>query len=99
MKTQNNMRNLQNGISLETQSSLTAYSNAVVSISNNKRNIDLAKNVYEVSKKKYDQGVGSNLEVTTAATALKEAETNYAVALYDYYIAKIDYEKATGTIK
>ncbi|MBC7411179.1 MAG: TolC family protein [Bacteroidia bacterium] len=99
MKTQNNMRNLQNGISLETQSSLTSYSNAVVSISNNKRNIDLAKNVYEVSKKKYDQGVGSNLEVTTAATALKEAETNYAVALYDYYIAKIDYEKATGTIK
>jgi outer membrane protein len=99
MKTQNNMRNLQNGISLETQSSLTAYSNAVVSITNNKRNIDLAKNVYEVSKKKYDQGVGSNLEVTTAATALKEAETNYAVALYDYYIAKIDYEKATGTIK
>ncbi|MEQ1734390.1 MAG: TolC family protein [Bacteroidia bacterium] len=99
MKTQNNMRNLQNGISLETQSSLTSYSNAVVSISNNKRNIELAKNVYEVSKKKYDQGVGSNLEVTTAATALKEAETNYAVALYDYYIAKIDYEKATGTIK
>lgn len=99
MKTQNNMRNLQNGITLETQSSLTSYSNAVVSIGNNKRNIELAKNVYEVSKKKYDQGVGSNLEVTTAATALKEAETNYAVALYDYYIAKIDYEKATGTIK
>ncbi len=99
MKTQNNMRTLQNAISLETQASLTSYQNAVTSLSSQKRNIALAKNVYDVSKKKYDQGVGSNLEVVTAATALKEAETNYTVALYDYYIARIDYEKATGTIK
>jgi outer membrane protein len=99
MKTKNNMRSLENGIALETQASLTSYENAVSSLSNQKRNIALAQNIYNVSKKKYDQGVGSNLEILNAATSLKEAETNYSIALYDYYIAKIDYEKATGTIK
>ena len=38
--------------------------------------MDLAKEVLRVAKAKYDQGIGSSLEVTTAETSLKEAETN-----------------------
>jgi outer membrane protein len=39
--------------------------------------MDLAKEVLRVTKIKYDQGVGSSLEVTTAETSLKEAQNNY----------------------
>lgn len=56
----------------------------------------LAESVFDSSKKKYDAGVGSNLEVINAQTALKEAQTNYFNALYDAVIAKIDYDKASG---
>lgn len=99
IKTENNMRALENVIDLEIQSSQTAYLNASNALVTQQGNMELAQGVYDASKKKYDQGVGSNLEVMNAETALKEAQTNYYNALYDYYIAKVDFDKATGKIK
>ena len=43
-------------------------------------------------------GVGSNLEITSAQTDLKAAQTNYINSLYDAIIAKIDFLKATGKL-
>jgi outer membrane protein len=51
-------------------------------------NRELALEVFRMAKIKYDEGVGSNLEVVEADSALKEAETNYFSALYDALIAK-----------
>ena len=50
------------------------------------------------TKKKYEQGLGSNLEITNAQTELKTAQKNYYSALYDAIIAKIDYLRATGKL-
>ncbi|MNF16705.1 hypothetical protein D3C80_2198470 [compost metagenome] len=47
---------------------------------------------------KYEQGVGSSLEVTNAETAVKEAQNHYITALYDLLISKVDLEKAAGRI-
>ncbi|MDX5479008.1 MAG: TolC family protein, partial [Cyclobacteriaceae bacterium] len=54
--------------------------------------------VFNMTKIKYSEGVGSNLEVVEADSALKEAETNYFSALYDALIAKVDLEKALGIL-
>jgi outer membrane protein TolC len=62
------------------------------------RNLDLAKEVQRVAKIKFKQGVGSNLELTSAETALREAEINYYASVYDIIISKIDLEKATGKL-
>jgi len=62
------------------------------------QNLNLARDVVRTSKLKYDQGVGSNLEVLDAETSLREAQTNYYNAIYDAIIAKIDYEVAMGNI-
>ena len=62
------------------------------------RNMELAKEVLRVTKVKYEQGVGSSLEVTTAETALKEAQNNYITALYDLLINKVNLDKALGNI-
>jgi outer membrane protein TolC len=51
-----------------------------------------------VAQKKYEAGVGSNIEVVTAQTALLEAQTNYFVAVYEAAVSKIDYQKALGTL-
>jgi outer membrane protein TolC len=61
--------------------------------------MELAQSVLDVAQKKYDQGVGSNLEIINAQTALKEAQTNYFNALYEAVIAKVDYDKAMGTFQ
>ena len=47
---------------------------------------------------KYQQGVGSNIEVINADASFKEAQTNYYAALYDALIASVDLEKSYGKI-
>ena len=97
-KGENNLKNLQLAIELEGASAVVNYNNAISSLQVQKRNLDLAKNIYTVSQKKYEQGVGSNLEVINAQTSLKESETNYFNAVYDLMVYKVDYLKATGTL-
>ena len=99
MKTVNTMNNLKNAIDLEIETSKSSLLNALNTLNIQKTNIELAKEVYDVAKKKYEQGSGSSIEVMNAETALKEAQTNYYNALYEYFTAKVDYEKATGVIK
>ena len=60
--------------------------------------MDLATNVARVTRIKFEQGVGSNLEVVTAESDLKNAQNNYYNALYDAVIAKVDLDKAYGRL-
>ena len=60
--------------------------------------MDLAENVFQQTKKKYEAGTGSQTEINTAQTDLKTAQTNYITALYDAIIAKVDFLKATGKL-
>jgi outer membrane protein TolC len=60
--------------------------------------MELAGNVARVTRIKFEQGVGSSLEVVTAESALKEAQNNYYNALYDAMIAKVDLDKAYGLL-
>lgn len=63
-----------------------------------KKNMDLAQSVYNQTRKKFEQGVGSNTEITSAESDLKQAQTAYITALYNTIIAKIDYQNAIGKI-
>jgi outer membrane protein len=72
--------------------------NSISALVVQQENMDLALEVFEMTKIKYQEGVGSNLEVVEADSALKEAETNYFSALYDALIAKVELEKALGIL-
>lgn len=72
--------------------------NSLASLKVQEENRVLALEVFEMTKIKYQEGVGSNLEVINADSALKEAEANYFSALYDALIAKVDLEKALGIL-
>lgn len=98
VKTQNELYNLENAINLEINQAQTIYLNGQQSLENQKRNMDLAKEVLRVTKVKYEQGFGSSIEVTTAETSLKEAQNNYITALYDMLINKVNLDKALGNI-
>ena len=71
---------------------------AVITMDNQKKNIELAEKVYKTTKIKYEQGLGSNQEIYNAQTELKVAQNNYYGALYDAIIAKVDFQKAVGKL-
>ena len=90
---------LQQGIDLQQTQSRTSLENSLDVVKNQKANLALATDVARVAKIKFQEGVGSNLEVITAETDLRAAQTNYYSSLYDALIAKVDFEKAQGTLK
>jgi outer membrane protein TolC len=97
-KTEQSQQLLENSIDLQIRQAVTTLTNALETLKSQQRNMDLAREVERVTRIKYQQGVGSNLEVVTAVSDYREAETNYYTALYDALIARIDYQKATGTL-
>ncbi len=98
-KSKNELKNLENALSLESKSANVTFNNSVNSLNNQRKNMELAAEILRVSKAKYEQGVGSSLEVVTAQTSLKEAETNYINALFNALVAKIELEKSKGNIQ
>jgi outer membrane protein len=97
-KTDNTFRSLRSGIDLEIKQVAAAYLSAAESVEAQKQNTALAENIARVTRIKYEQGVGSNLEVVEAESALREAQINYFNSLYDAIVAKIDLDKAYGKL-
>ncbi|MCS4435271.1 TolC family protein [Aquiflexum gelatinilyticum] len=89
---------LESNIEVEKFQARTNLENNIQALKVQQENRELAMEVFRMSKIKYDEGVGSNLEVVEADSALKDAETNYFSALYDALIAKVDLEKALGLL-
>ncbi len=97
-KNMNILQNLEQAGQLESTVAAISYNNAYYSLKIQKKNLELALKVADVAQKKFQAGVGSNLEVVNAEASLKEAQTNYYNAMYDMLVAKIDYLKAQGTL-
>lgn len=98
LKTQNSVTSLKQGIDLSIQQNTVTYKNSVETLKSQDQNMELAEKVARVTKIKYEQGVGSNIEVIDAESSLREAQVNYYNALYDALIAKVDLDKAFAKI-
>jgi outer membrane protein TolC len=94
----NSFELLKNGIDLEIQQSQIAYSNSVDFMNVQLENMKISEDVYNVTKIKYQGGVGSNIELINADAEYKEAQTNFFTALYSALVAKVDYNKALGKL-
>lgn len=97
-KTENNMESLRLAIDNDVAVAKNNFNSATATMDFQKKNMELAETIYQQTKKKYEMGTGSQLEITTAQTDLKTAQTNYITALYDAIIAKVDFLKATGKL-
>ena len=95
---ENQIKFLERSIDLQINQNYIELKNAIESLNVSKDNLVLAKEVYNVSEKKYKEGVGSNLEVLDSNNALKTAQTNYYNAYYQAIISKINLEKTLGIL-
>jgi len=97
-QTENQIDNLKLNIDNEVAQSRVNFRTAIATMNFQKKNMQLAENVYNQTKKKYEVGTGSNTEITAAQTDLVTAQTNYISALYSAIIARVDYLKAIGKL-
>ncbi|HEY3406280.1 MAG TPA: TolC family protein [Ohtaekwangia sp.] len=97
-KIQNNFTSFKQQVDLSIEQNTTTYKNALESVKSQRENMDLATKVARVTKIKYEQGVGSNIEVTDAENSLRAAQVNYYNALYDAIVSRIDLDRAYGKI-
>jgi outer membrane protein TolC len=63
------------------------------------KNIEQAKRAVAIAGTRFKSGVGTQLELLDAQVAMTLAQTNYAQAIYDYLVAKTDWEYAIGREK
>jgi outer membrane protein TolC len=60
--------------------------------------VALAERVYQLTKKKYEQGLGSSFELLQVEQSLQDAQNNYFQSLYDAVIAKVGLLKSIGKL-
>jgi outer membrane protein TolC len=100
-----NLIKLDNGVNILKESYKLELSQAKVNLKNGfealdvqNRNLELANEVLRVSKIKFQQGLGSSLEVVNAESDVKTSQNNYLSALYDVLIGKVDFDKIQGKL-
>jgi outer membrane protein TolC len=97
-KVDNDITNVRNAITFSVNSASIQYNNAYKTLEMQRKNLQLAREVIRVTQVKYNEGVGSNIEVLNAETSLREAQANYFRSLSDLINARIDLQKAQGTL-
>lgn len=98
-RTENNIEALKQNIDNEVKQAINNYSSALATLDDQKKNMTLAETVYNQTQLKFQNGVGSQTEISTAQNDLSVAQNNYILALYDAINAKIDFLKATGKLQ
>ena len=97
-KTNNTIANVQRAIDLQLKASSILFKNALSSLDMQDKNVVLAEKVYNTTKKKYEQGLGSSFELLQTASELENAQSNYFQSLYDAINARISYNRALGKL-
>lgn len=85
--------------SIEHENAQTKLLQAKVNVENGRRNVSLAKSVLDITDLQFQKGVTDLTDWLNTQHSLKESQTNYLSSLYSYYQARIDLEKAAGSLK
>jgi len=97
-KTTNTIENLERAIDLQLTAANVVFKNALSTLDVQERNVQLAEKVYNITKKKYEQGLGSSFELIQTEQDLESAQSNYFQSLFDAVSAKIAFIKARGKL-
>ncbi len=95
-KIKNRFDMLENSINTEIQSSNDALLASLDQLDVQKQNMELAKEVFDITRTKFQEGVGSNIDLINADDSYVSAQATYYDALYNAIVAKITLEKSLG---
>jgi outer membrane protein TolC len=60
------------------------------------KTIAVAERSYRITRLRFREGIGSQLELTDSELQLNTAKNNYLQAVYDYLVASVEFEKSLG---
>jgi outer membrane protein len=95
---ENSMDSMKIRIDNDVKQSQLRFRAALASLDYQRKNLDLAESVVDQTRKKYERGLGSNTEITSALSDLKQAQANYFNALYSAIVARVDYQNSIGAL-
>ena len=98
-QSENTLANLDRQIQLEVRQAYTQYLNNAASLRTQEKNMALTQGIYDRVLLKFGQGVASSLDVISADSELKQAQSDYINALLNTLISKVTLDQAMGKIK
>ena len=98
-KVENTISNVKQVIDLEQEITRESLRSALLNLDIQERNVALAEKVYNTTKLKFEQGLGSSFEVLQSDTDYQTAQSNYFNALYSATVAKISYQSALAKLQ
>ena len=84
---------------VEYENARSKFLQAQINVENDQRNVGLAESVLKVTDLQFQKGTTNLTDWLNTQNALKDAQNSYLKSLFDYYQARVDLEKATGTLK
>jgi outer membrane protein TolC len=85
-------------IQYEIQNTTHSQNNALQNMQTAQNNYQLSQTIYNTQKQQYKLGALLYEKLLDTEKALNTTEQNYIKSVYDYLVAKIDYEKAKGVL-
>ena len=95
-QSENTKASVQNALTMAYINANTNVNNAKNQLELNKQTLNLAQTVYNITKAKYDEGVGNSFELITADSDLKNAKIQNVVAQFNLLNSIFDLKTAIG---
>jgi outer membrane protein TolC len=86
------------GMTLQARNAQISMSNAKRNLTNRQKALNITESIYERTKIKFKEGVGSSVEVTQAENTLYQAQSEVISAMYDLLTAKVDLDITLGKL-
>jgi outer membrane protein TolC len=98
-KADNNLDYIRQVIDFEQYALRETLTNSLLNLDAQQRNMALAERVFNTTKIKFQEGLGSSFEVLQADADYQTAQANYFNALYNAIVAKISYQRSLGKLQ
>jgi outer membrane protein len=85
------------GLKIQVQSCELKMAEAKKRIQGQEKNIEESQKAVRIAQSRFKNGLGTQLELLDTQVAMTRAQTNYAVSLYDYLVARAEWQHAVGT--
>lgn len=99
MNAEENLKLSEGRFKVEYENARAKLLQAQANVENDQRNVTLAESVLKVTDLQLQKGTTNLTDWLNTQNSLKEAQSSYLNSLYSYCQARIDLEKATGTLK
>lgn len=98
-KLEEDIANTKLGLDLAFENAKTQINNSIITLSAQRKNVQLAQDVFSNTQNNYNNGLASLTDLLNAETSLTEANNNYSSALLNYRVAEIQLIKSQGGLK